>query len=205
MKSDKLVIGLTGGIGSGKSAAATAFEQLGVTVIDADIASRRVVEPGQPALDKISQHFGTDILLDDKTLDRQKLRHLVFSSDENRIWLNNLLHPLIRRWMEDEVAAAKSSYVIQVIPLLFELKLESKLESQVDRILVIDVPVVTQIERVLKRDNSSLIEVENIIQSQTSRQQRLENADDVISNNATLTELKQAVQEMHNKYLLILK
>ena len=199
MKSDKLVIGLTGGIGSGKSAAASAFEELGIAVIDADVASRRIVEPGQPALGKIAQHFGNDILLADKTLDRQKLRSLVFSNDENRLWLNDLLHPLIRQWMEDEVAAAKSSYVIQVIPLLFE----SKLESQVDRVLVIDVPIETQLQRVLQRDNSSRSEVENIIQSQTDRKTRLENADDVISNNSTLAELEHAVQNMHNKYLTL--
>ena len=201
MKSDKLVIGLTGGIGSGKSAAAKAFSQLGVAVIDADIASRSVVEPGQPALAKIAQHFGDDVLSADKTLDRQKLRNLVFSSDENRLWLNNLLHPLIRKWMEDEVAASKSNYVIQVIPLLFEVLYESKLGSQIDRILVIDVPVETQIERVLKRDESSLAEIENIIQSQASRQFRLDNADDVISNNSTLAELELAVKKLHNKYL----
>ena len=197
MKYGELIIGLTGGIGSGKSAAATAFAKLGITIIDADIAARRVVEPGQPALNEIIQHFGIDVLLEDKTLDRQKLRTLVFSNNENRLWLNKLLHPLIRLWMEEQVSVAKSSYVIQVIPLLFE----SKLESQVDRVLVIDVPIETQVNRVIKRDNSNQNEIEKIIQQQTSRQHRLDKTDDIILNDSTLAELEQDVLKMHNKYL----
>ena len=202
MSSDKLIIGLTGGIGSGKSAVAELFASLGVAIIDADIASRKVVEPGQPALKALLEHFGEDILLSTKSepmLDRQKLRAIIFSDPEQRQWLNNLLHPLIRDWMDKEIAQATSPYVIKVIPLL----IESELKQQVDRILVVDVDEKTQISRVAARDNSTLDEVKKIIQSQASRLDRLAAADDVISNDSSLDALENAVKKMHNQYLAL--
>jgi len=203
MTKAKLVIGLTGGIGSGKSAAAELFSKLGVTVIDADIAARKVVEPGTYALQEIISHFGDDILgntlTSEPSLDRKKLRTLIFSNPEQRIWLNNLLHPLIRDWMDDKVAQSTSSYVIKVIPLL----IESELQQQVDRILVIDVLEQTQIERATARDNSSSDEIEKIIQSQAKRKERLAMCHDVINNNSSLLDLENAVKKMHNKYLKI--
>ena len=157
MSNDKLVIGLTGGIGSGKSVAATLFENLGVTIVDADVASRKVVAPGQPALKSLVEHFGDSILISSSTpsLDRQKLRAIIFSNPKERQWLNNLLHPLIRDYMDNEVAKATSNYVIKVIPLL----VESELQQQVNRILLIDVPEETQIERVANRDNSTIDDI----------------------------------------------
>ncbi len=199
MSSDKLVIGLTGGIGSGKSAAATLFQQLGVTTVDADIASRKVVEPGSYALEQLVGHYGSDILTSEipPALDRQKLRDIIFSNPDERQWLNNLLHPLIRDYMDEEVARAQSPYVIKVIPLL----VESKLQQQVDRVLVIDVPEETQIQRVTARDNVSSIDAMKILQSQASREQRLKASDDVIINNSTINDLEIAVKKMHNMYL----
>jgi dephospho-CoA kinase len=207
---DKLVIGLTGGIGSGKTAAADYFQKLGVNIIDADIAARKVVEPGQPALDELVKHFGQEILNppsdgtqeksakpNSKSLNRQALRSIVFSNQEQLTWLNNFMHPLIRDWMDSETQHATSAYVIKVIPLLTE----SALKQQVDRILVIDVPTETQIERVSKRDNSSATEIQQIMQSQSTRENRLSFADDVISNNSSLEALEISVKKMHNKYL----
>ena len=204
MSSDKLVIGLTGGIGSGKSAAATLFEQLDVTIVDADIASRKVVEPGTYALQQLVEHYGSDILTSDiptserpSTLDRQKLRDIIFSNPDERQWLNNLLHPIIRDYMDEQVAKAQSPYVIKVIPLL----VESELQQQVDRILVIDVPEETQIQRVTYRDKVSFSDAKKILQSQASRKQRLKVSDDVIINNSTIDNLEIAVKKMHNMYL----
>lgn len=207
---DKLVIGLTGGIGSGKTAAADYFQKLGVNIIDADIAARKVVEPGQPALDELVKHFGQEILNppsdgtqeksakpNSKSLNRQALRSIVFSNQEQLTWLNNFMHPLIRDWMDSETQHATSAYVIKVIPLLTE----SALKQQVDRILVIDVPTETQIERASKRDNSSATEIQQIMQSQSTRENRLSFADDVISNNSSLEALEISVKKMHNKYL----
>ena len=201
MKVNKLVVGLTGGIGSGKSAAAKLFQNLGVTVIDADIVARKVVQPGQPALQAIVDHFGEDILnaKGDPSLNRQKLRSLIFSNSEHRLWLNNLLHPLIREIMQTAVNESTSSYCIQVIPLL----LESGLQDQVDRVLVIDVPKSVQINRVLLRDESSDEEVDKIIQSQISREERLALSDDIITNDSNIDELEKAVNSMNNKYLRI--
>lgn len=207
---DKLVIGLTGGIGSGKTAAADCFQSLGVNIIDADIAARKVVEPGQPALEELVKQFGQEILeqpsdssqadnsrQNDKSLNRQALRSIVFSNPEHLTWLNNFMHPLIRNWMDSETSRATSAYVIKVIPLLTE----SALKQQVDRILVIDVPTTTQVERVAKRDNCSATEVQQIMQSQSTREIRLSFADDVISNNSSLEALEISVKKMHNKYL----
>ncbi|MCP3673592.1 MAG: dephospho-CoA kinase [Gammaproteobacteria bacterium] len=199
MSSDKLVIGLTGGIGSGKSAAATLFEQLGVTIVDADIASRKVVEPGSYALQQLVEHYGSDILTPEtpSELDRQKLRNIIFSNPDERQWLNNLLHPLIRDYMNEEVANAQSHYVIKVIPLL----VESKLQQQVDRVLVIDVPEETQIQRVTYRDMVSISDTKKILKSQASREQRLIASDDIIINDTTIENLEVAVKKMHNTYL----
>lgn len=203
MSAGKLVIGLTGGIGSGKSAAATLFEQLDVTIVDADITSRQVVEPGTYALEQLVEHYGDEILTSEvpSSLDRQKLRDIIFSNPDERQWLNNLLHPLIRDYMDAEVAKAQSPYVIKVIPLL----VESKLQQQVDRILVIDVPEETQIQRVTSRDKVSFIDAKKILQSQASREQRLKASDDVITNNTSIDDLEIAVKKMHNIYLQLAK
>ncbi|MEH6558978.1 MAG: dephospho-CoA kinase [Oceanicoccus sp.] len=192
-----LVVGLTGGIGSGKTAASDHFSHLGIKIVDADIASRVVVEPGKPALEKIAEHFGGAILLADQSLDRAALREKIFTNPDDKKWLETLLHPLIAEEIAHGLATAESPYVIFVSPLL----IESDQKSLCNRLLVIDVPEQLQLERTTKRDNNDEAQVKRIIASQASRQQRLDLADDVIENTAGLDELLAAVENMHRQYL----
>ena len=192
------IIGLSGGIGSGKTTIANMFEKLGIALVDADIVAREVVAPGTQALKRIVAHFSTDILTSEQSLDRKKLRALVFSNPVEKDWLNNLLHPLIRTEMFNQLAVATSPYVILVAPLL----IENKLYQQVNRALIIDVNVNTQIERATARDNSDRQTIENIIASQVSREVRIKHADDVISNETTdLKAIEKQVSKLHAKYL----
>lgn len=191
------VLGITGGIGSGKSAVSDRFAQLGIKVVDADIASRVIVEPGKPALTEIAQHFGQGIILDDGGLDRRTLRERIFSDPEERSWLESLLHPLIGEYLQTELHCAKSAYAILVSPLL----LETGQALLCNRILVVDVPESVQIERVIARDNTTLDQVQAIIKVQTSRQQRLERADDVVVNDKALCSLDKIVAKLHAQYL----
>lgn len=191
------VVGVTGGIGSGKTAVTDYFKQLGIDVVDADIASRTVVEPGTPALAAISQHFGDTILSADHSLDRAKLRQRIFSSPQDKQWLEQLLHPLIRDTISQQLAIAKSPYVVFVSPLL----VESQQQSICDRLLVVDVPENTQLERTMQRDNNDEQQVRRIIASQASRQHRLEAADDIIDNSGDLAALHQKIKQLHTQYL----
>ena len=156
-----MLVGLTGGIGSGKTAAADYFAELGIDVVDADLASRAVVEPGQPALNYIAKHFGPDILLSDGSLDRAKLRALVFAESAERKWLQNLLHPLISDYLQAQIAASTSPYCLLVNPLL----LESGQGHWCDEIVVVDVPEAMQLERTMARDDNSRSQVESIMQT----------------------------------------
>ena len=192
-----LVIGLTGGIGSGKSAAANLFRQRGITVVDADIAARQAVEKGSPALQSIARHFGPDSLLADGTLNRQRLREIIFDNPEQKQWLENLLHPLIRQFIADQLGQSVSPYSILESPLL----LETDQHRLTARVLVVDVPENVQIERVMSRDNVSKEHAIRILQSQASRQRRLANADDIILNTGSLTELRQKIDYLHQYYL----
>ena len=192
-----LVVGLTGGIGSGKTAASDHFGHLGIEIVDADIASRVVVEPGKPALEKIAEHFGESILLADRSLDRAALRKTIFANPDEKKWLETLLHPLIAEEITRGLASAKSPYVIFVSPLL----IESDQKSFCNRLLVIDVPEQVQLQRTTQRDNNDEAQVKRIIASQASRQQRLDLADDVIENTAGLEQLFSAVEKMHQHYL----
>ena len=191
------IVGLTGGIGSGKSAAAERFEQLGITIVDADIASRAVVEPGQPALASIADHFGTTILAPDGTLDRAALRHIVFTDDSERQWLQGLLHPLINRYLREHLENATSPYAILVNPLLFE----TRQHAWCQRTLVIDAPQALQLERTMVRDNNTQEQVENIMRAQASREDRNRLADDIVLNDADLQTLYARVDNMHERYL----
>lgn len=191
------VVGLTGGIGSGKSAAADRFAELNITVVDADIASRAVVEPGMPALLSIEEHFGSDILQADGYLDRTQLRHKVFADPNERKWLQNLLHPLINQYIKDKISASSSPYTVLVNPLL----IESGQHVWCQRLLVIDVPTEVQIERTMARDNNTREQVENILNAQADRDTRLGLADDVISNERDLAHLHAEVDKLHDLYL----
>ena len=195
------IVGLTGGIGSGKSTIAQHFVALGIMCIDADLTAREIVQPGEPALDAISQHFGEAILLADGSLDRLKLREEIFAKPSAREWLNQLLHPLIRQRMLQQCQQANSPYCILMVPLLFE----NNLQSLVQRTLVIDVDEATQIRRTMQRDKTTEEQVKAIIATQCLRQQRLTLADDVIVNTDDVTsEQRQSrVISLHQTYLLL--
>ncbi len=193
----KFLVGLTGGIGSGKSAAAARFASHGIVCVDADVASRAVVEPGTPALEQITAHFGAEILNADSSLNRTALRHLVFADDSKRRWLQSLLHPLIATYLQEHIAQARSAYVILVNPLLFE----SRQNSWCNRVLVIDTPEEIQIARTMARDNNTSEQVENIMRAQADRQSRLKAADDVIVNDQDLAHLNAQVDQQHQHYL----
>ena len=192
-----MIIGLTGGIGSGKTAVSDSFQALGIDVVDADLASRVVVQKGKPCLLKIAQHFGEDILTKEAELDRAKLREIIFKSEEEKNWLESLLHPAIANQIQDELNASKSPYTILVSPLL----LETNQKDFCSKVLAVDVPVETQIERTLKRDGVSKEQVQAIINSQISRNDRLNLADEVIVNDGTLEDLEIAVKILHEKFL----
>jgi len=195
----KTVIGLTGGIGSGKSAISNKFEQLGINIVDADIVAREVVSVGSDGLNQISNHFGAGILNVDKTLNRAKLRELIFKDDNQKTWLNNLLHPMIREQIIYQLSQATSHYVILVAPLLFE----NKLNKLCDRCLLIDVPVETQIQRTTSRDNVSTEQVKNIIASQMPREDKLNIADDILDNALPLEHAFKRVDKLHQCYIAL--
>lgn len=194
-----LVVGLTGGIASGKSAASDCFASLGVPIIDADIAARQVVEPHSPALEKIKHHFGEEVITPSGELDRKSLRAKIFSADAERRWLEELLHPLIRARIVDDLEQEKihSPYSILVSPLL----LETDQHSLVDRILVVDVPETLQLSRTMARDGSNAVQARAIIAAQMSRSERLKKADDVITNDADIGQLQREVAKLHEIYL----
>ena len=193
-----MLVGLTGGIGSGKSAAADYFQTLGVDVVDADLASRAVVEPGQPALEKIAEHFGSNILDPHGQLDRAALRKKVFSDVAERKWLQQLLHPLINNYLVEQVNAAQSDYCLLVNPLL----IESGQQQWCDIVVVVDVPVATQLSRTMARDDNTREQVQAIIDVQTSRDKRLNAADYVVTNDQDLGFLHDQIDTLHNDLLL---
>ena len=190
-------VALTGGIGSGKSTIADNFSRLGITVVDADVIARQVVEPGQPALRIISDHFGDEILLQDGTLNRRALRAKIFSSAEEKKWLNALLHPLIHQRTQAEINQALSPYVLWVVPLL----IENNLQQKADRVLVVDVSPEVQIARTIARDKVSREHVLQILAAQATREARLSAADDVINNDGGTVQVAAHVDRLHRQYL----
>jgi dephospho-CoA kinase len=191
-------IGLTGGIASGKSTVSQRFEELGVPVIDADAASRAVVEPGTPGLARVVERFGPGVLTADGQLDRRALRNLIFTDPGLRLALDGILHPLIRAAMEQRAAAAVGPYLVMAIPLLVE---GGGARDRVDRVLVVDVDEATQLRRVQARDGGSIEQARAIIASQASRAARLAVAHDVLPNNGSVAELRQSVDRLHERYL----
>ena len=194
-----LVIGVTGGIGSGKTAVTNLFAELGITIVDADICARIVVEPGQPALAAIADRFGPAMLQADGTLNRAAMRARIFSNPDDKLWLEQQTHPRIRDEIARQLQAATSPYAILVSPLL----IEGNQHTFCDRILVVDVPEATQLQRTVARDSNDAEQVQRIIASQASRAQRLARADDVIENTGTFEQLREKVLALHQRYLAL--
>jgi dephospho-CoA kinase len=193
-----LVVGITGGIGSGKSAVTRCFEQRGITVVDADVVARLVVEPGTPALAAIAAHFGKEILLTDGSLDRAALRSRVFSNESERRWLEQLTHPLIGQEILNQISTSCSAYTILSSPLL----LDTSQKALVDCVVVVDAPEALQLQRTVQRDSNNEEQVRRIMAAQMSRADRLERADIVIDNSRSLEELEGQVEELHKEFLL---
>ncbi|MGR9012182.1 MAG: dephospho-CoA kinase [Gammaproteobacteria bacterium] len=194
-----LKVGLTGGIGCGKSTVARFFSELNIPVLDADEIAHRLVEKGQPALAEIQQAFGAAILAPDGSLDRSRLRDLIFTDPREKQKLESILHPLVYQILQSELAPLTAPYCIISIPLL----LETGMTHLVDRILVVDCPVETQIERVKNRDKLPIARIQSIIDNQVSRAFRKAKADDLIDNSNTDYRLAEQVKKLHNLYLSI--
>jgi dephospho-CoA kinase len=192
-----MIIGLTGGIGSGKTAVSDRFKALGIHVVDADIAARIVVAPNQPAWNDIKTFFGADVLLADQTLNRAWLRQQVFADDTKRRQLEAFTHPRIREEIMRDLASSTSAYTILVSPLL----IESGQAALVNKVIVVDVPEITQIERTCGRDNNDAEQVKRIIAAQIPREQRLTHANWVIDNNQPLDTLDARVAALHQELL----
>lgn len=193
----KFILGLTGGIGSGKSAASQWFEAQGIVVVDADVVAREVVEIGQPALAQIEQAFGAWVLLEDGSLDRRGLREHIFQSPEARKTLENITHPAIRTSIIQQLQAAQSPYAILVSPLLFE----TDQHQLTQHTLLIDATIELQIERASQRDGQNIEQIRNIIAVQMSRENKQAMADDIVLNDGHLQHLYAQLQRLHEKYL----
>ena len=193
----KFVLGLTGGIGSGKSAASQWFEQQGIVVIDADIVAREIVEVGQPALLQIQQAFGDWVLQKDGTLDRRALREYIFQSNDARKTLESITHPAIRQSIIQQLHDAQSPYVILVSPLLFE----TNQHELTDHTLLIDASIELQIQRASQRDGQNIEQIHRIIAAQMPREQKQQLADDIVLNDGHLEHLYAQLQPLHEQYL----
>jgi dephospho-CoA kinase len=192
------IVGLTGGIGSGKSAAAQVFEELGTTVIDTDVLAHALTVPGGAAMAPIRSAFGTDYLTVDGALDRARMRELVFADAAKKHLLESILHPLIRAQTNELVQAARGAYVILMIPLLIE---SPDYRRRCQRILVVDCPEELQLSRVTARSGLAAAQVRAIMANQVSRAARLAAADDVIDNSQDLAQLRRRVEALHARYL----
>ncbi len=191
------VIGLTGGIGSGKSTVAELFAERGIEIVDADLIAREVVLPGTAALGQIASHFGSSILAASGELDRAALRKRVFADNSARLWLEGLLHPLIHDRIVQRIDACQSPYCILASPLL----LETSQHQLVNRVLVVDVDETSQLQRTLQRDGSDEATIRGIIAAQMARQDRLRQADDVLDNSGDRSKLDTSVDKLHTRYL----
>ena len=196
-----MIIGLTGGIGSGKSAAAALFKDIGVDLIDADDLARNSLNINSEGYKLFIDEFGDKYLDENKNINRGLIRKLIFNDPDAKSKLENIIHPVVRSGIETFIRNTKSNYCIIVVPLIFETN-SSKIY---DRILVIDCDVDVQISRTSKRDNQTKSDIENIINKQATREQRLSIADDVIVNNGSLDLLRVEVLKIHKKYLEIVK
>nr|WP_328594794.1 dephospho-CoA kinase [Alcanivorax sediminis] len=191
------VVGLTGGIGSGKTAATDYLARLGITIVDADLASRVVVEPGKPALKAIAERFGDHVIAEDGTLDRRALREIVFADPAALKELEGITHPAIGQELRTQIAASQSPYTVLVSPLLFE----TSQKELVNRTLVIDAPAELQVKRTMARDHVPEEQVAAIMKAQLERSRRLDQADDVVENHGSLDKLHEKLDMLHRYYL----
>lgn len=192
-----LIIGLTGGIGSGKSLVSDYLHSQGITIVDADVLAREPVKRGGAALHKIAAHFGQDMLLDDGELNRALLRQRIFADPQEKLWLEALLHPLVRTLIREALANAEGPYCVLSSPLL----LETGQDALVDRVVVVDVPEALQRKRASQRDGVSSEDIERIMRNQYSRAQRLESADDIIDNSGSVAATHTQIAALHETYL----
>ena len=192
-----LTIALTGGIGSGKTSIASIFKSLGVPIIDSDTISKEIILPGKPCFKDIVNEFGEEILTNKGTIDRYKLRDIIFNNDKARIKLENIIHPVVFKNIDTEISLINYPYCLVIIPLL----IETKSTERFDRILVIDAPESLQFERIVKRDDISPILIKKIIKTQAKRKERLRYANDIIVNNDTIMNLNKSINTLHKKYL----
>ena len=192
-----LIVGLTGGIASGKSTVERLFASHGAPVIDADAIAKDLVRPGEPGLADIVREFGPEVLTDDGHLDRKKMAARVFSDPDSRKRLETILHPLVRERMSDTLTHIEAPYTILSVPLL----LESGQDDLVDRVLVVDLPPTLQRQRLLARDGRSEQQINAIMAAQMTRESRRRAADDVIDNSTSLSDLQTQVDHHHQKYL----
>lgn len=197
----KFVVGVTGGIGAGKSAVTDIFAEYNIVIVDADIVAREVVEPGSKILAQLADAFGPEILLPDGSLDRAQMRELVFSDEQAKQKLNQIIHPAIRQELLSQLEQADSPYVILAAPLL----LENGLEKYVNTVVVVDVPEQLQLSRASQRDTVSKEQIAAIMQSQCSRQQRLDKADYLVDNSGNISELPGKVETLHLQLLALSK
>jgi len=188
-----MIVGLTGGIGSGKSVVSAQLKAMGISVVDADQVARDVVLKGSPALNHIAKYFGSQILLKDGALDRAALRQKIFANNVQKQWLESLLHPLISIAIHEQLAAASGIYAILESPLL----LETSQHNKTDFVVVVDASVQLQRQRACKRDGSAVVQIDAIIGSQMPRQQRLDKADWVLDNQQDLHHLSEQVLQLH--------
>ncbi|WP_440053979.1 dephospho-CoA kinase [Pseudoalteromonas sp. T1lg65] len=197
MKLKNWIVGITGGIGAGKSALTHYLEQQGIIVVDADVVARDVVAPNTEGLKQIVAHFGEQILHADGTLNRAKLREIIFTKDEEKTWLNNLMHPLIRNAMIEQLESATSPYVVLSAPLLFE----NNLQQYCDKTLLVDVPIEIQVARTCARDNVDETQVHRIIDAQMSREEKQQHADIIINNNRPLDGTLAELAKLHMDFI----
>ena len=199
MENRRLILGLTGGIGTGKSTVAAEFKNLGICIVNADEGSRAVVEPGKPALSKIASQFGGQIILSDGSLNRTALREIIFNNAIKKQWLEELLHPIIRDWIVEHLNDSDSPYVILESPLL----LETDQHELVDTTLLIDLPVELQLERAGARDANNSKQIQRIIDSQMSREQKISKADWIFDNSGEKAMISLRVNQLHEKFLTL--
>lgn len=196
-KQTKFIVGLTGGIGSGKTAASNLFANLGIDVVDADLLARDALHLNSPLLSRVFDHFGEQLKLSDGSLDRAALRSIIFNDSTAKVWLENLIHPWVKKATINALDEATSAYVILSSPLL----IESGQAKLANRLLVVDVPETIQISRTTRRDNNSSDLVKKIMEQQIKRPARLSLADDIIDNSGDLNHLQKQVHSLHTKYL----